>query len=126
MLFNPLELEFDEAIEAFKNSAMSKDIAGRANYQIAKVYILKEDEINAVQSVQKAIDIDPTFRYKAEKEPLFDGIREYLAGMQMVSDAQMKLEHEIDAKVQEKYKKDLKKDISKEEVHFNYMDRFNQ
>ena len=120
-----LKGEFDQAIDAFKNAAFDKDISGKAYYQIAKVYILKEDEISAAQFIQKSIDIDPTFRYKAEREPLFNGIKEYLAGMQMVSQAQMRLEQEIDEKVKEKYDKDSKKSASENEIQFNYMDRFN-
>ena len=78
-----------------------------AYYQMAKIYMLKEDEISAVNNIQKAMDVDPTFRYKAEKEPLFCNIIEYLEGMQMVSSAQVKLQHEID-----------------EKVNFNYFDKF--
>ena len=120
-----LKGEFDSAIDAFKNAATDKEIAGRAYYQIAKVYILKEDEISAAQFIQKSIDIDPTFRYKAEREPLFNSIKEYLAGMQMVSQAQMKLEQEVDEKVKEKYDKESKKSSATNEVQFNYMDKFN-
>ena len=118
-----LKGELDSAIDSFKNAALDKDIAGRAYYQIAKVFILKEDEISAVENVQKAIDIDPTFRYKAEKEPLFNSIKEYLAGMQMVSQAQIKLEQEIDEKVKEKYEKEYS-ESEINNVHFDYLDKF--
>jgi len=136
-----LKGEFDKAIEAFKNSIFDREISGRAYYQMAKVYMLKENEIAAVEHVQKAIDVDPTYRYKAEKEPLFKSISEYLEGIQMVSNAQMKLEQGIDEKVKEKFEKeyssnndkDNKKNLEEsgyteedlEKVHFNYFDKFN-
>ena len=98
---------------------------------MAKVYILKENEITAVENIQKAIDVDPTFRYKAEKEPLFQNIAEYLEGMQMISTAQMKLEQEIDEKVKEKYEKESnhseEKEVTQtelENIHFNYFYKF--
>lgn len=120
-----LKGEFDSAIDAFKNASMDKEVSGRAYYQIAKVCILKEDEITATQYIQKAIDEDPTFRYKAEKEPLFSSIREYLAGLQMISHAQVKLEQEVDTKVKERYNSELKNIKPEDAIQFNYMDRFN-
>lgn len=113
-----LKGEFDEALKSFESVLYDKDLSARAYYQMARVYILKEDEISAASYIQKAIDLDPTYRYKAEKEPLFDSIKEYLAGMQMVSKAQMKLEQEIDDKVKEKYEKEMNN------IHFDYMDKF--
>lgn len=119
-----LKGEFDNAIEAFQNSAYDKDIAGRAYYQIAKVYILKENEIEAVENIKKAIDIDPTYGYRAEKEPLFNNVLDYLEGIKMVSSAQMKLEHNIDKKVKEKFEKEYS-EAELDKVHFNYFDKFN-
>lgn len=119
-----LKGEFDKALEAFQNAAFDKEVSGRAYYQMAKVYILKENEIDAVSNIQKAIDVDPTFRYKAENEPLFSNIIEYLQGIQMISTAQMKLEQEIDDKVKERYEEEYTKE-DLEKVHFNYFDKFN-
>lgn len=118
-----LKGEFDLAIESFKSVLFDKEIAPKAYYQIAKVYILKEDEISAVENIQKAIELDPTYRYKAEKESLFDGIKEYLVGMHMISRAQAKLEQEIDKKVREDFEKEYQNEIK--DVNFNYLDRFN-
>ena len=48
---NILYTKLDEAIDAFRKSTPDKDIAARAYYQIAKVYILKDDEISSVENI---------------------------------------------------------------------------
>ena len=86
-----------------------------------------------------SIEIEPSYRYKAEKEPMFQNIKDYLTGVHMVSQAQMKLEKAIDEKVKLEYEKAYEKeepvsinmddieiqDVKEEEVEFNFMDKFN-
>ena len=100
-------------------------------YQLAKTYILNSDEIKAVNYIEYAIEIDPGYRYKAESEPLFKGIKDYLTGMHMVSQAQMKLEQEIDEKVKEKYEKEyedikINDNVTEDDVEFNFMDKYKE
>ena len=110
---------------------MDHEIAGKAYYQLAKTYILDSDEIKAVNYIEYAIEIDPSYRYKAESEPLFKNIKDYLTGMHMVSEAQMKLEQEIDEKVKEKYEQDYQKieindKVTEDDVEFNFMDKYKE
>ena len=121
----------NEAEANFKKSALDPEIASKAYYQLAKTYILNNDEIKAVNYIEYAIDIDPSYRYKAESEPLFKDIKDYLTGMHMVSQAQMKLEQEIDEKVKEKYEKDYNKieinnNVKEDDVEFNFMDKYKE
>ena len=131
--------ELDEAAEAFKSAAQSKEIAAKAYYQLAKICTLKANEIEAISYIEYAIEIEPSYRYKAEKEPMFQNIKDYLTGVHMVSQAQMKLEKAIDEKVKLEYEKAYEKeepvsinmddieiqDVKEEEVEFNFMDKFN-
>lgn len=126
---NLLKGELKLAEENFKKSALDPELASKSYYQLAKTYILDNDEIRAVNYVQYAIEIDPGYRYKAESEPLFKNIKDYLTGVHMVSEAQMKLEQEIDEKVKEKYQKeydkiDIDENIKEDDVEFNFMDKY--
>ncbi len=131
--------ELEEATEAFKSAAQSKEIAAKSYYQLAKICALSANEIEAISYIEYAIEIEPSYRYKAEKEPLFQNIKDYLTGVHMVSQAQMKLEKAIDEKVKLEYEKayedeepvsvnmdDIEiQDVKEEEVEFNFMDKFN-
>ena len=126
-----LKGELKDAEENFKKSALDPDIAGKAYYQLAKTYILNNDEIKAVNYIEYAIEIDPGYRYKADSEPLFKGIKDYLTGMHMVSQAQMKLEQEIDEKVKEKYEQEIENikindNVTEDDVEFNFMDKYKE
>ena len=129
----------DEATEAFRSAAQSKEIAAKSYYQLAKICILKSSEIEAISYIEYAIEIEPSYRYKAEKEPLFKDIKDYLTGVHMVSQAQMKLEKAIDEKVKKEYEHEYEKEevvsvnmddieiqeVKEEEIEFNFMDKFN-
>lgn len=119
-----LKGELLEAERMFKRSLYDKDLAGKSYYQLAKVYILNDEEIKAVTYLEYAIEIDATYRYKAESEPLFKKIKDYLTGIHMVSQAQMKLEREINEKVNEKYSNSEYRQIEIGEDSFNYMDKY--
>lgn len=110
--------EFEEATEKFKKAAESKDFSAKSYYQLAKTAILQEREIDAISYIEYAVELDPGYRYKAETEPLFQNIKDYLKGMHMVSDAQMKLEKAINEKVKFEYEKEENKEIDgQEKIH---------
>lgn len=119
-----LKGELIDAETMFKRALYNKDLAAKSYYQLAKVYILNGEDIKAVTYLEYAIEIDASYRYKADSEPLFEKIKDYLTGLHMVSQVQMKLEKEIDKKVSENYKADDYQQIDDEEAQFNYMDRF--
>ena len=120
--------ELEEAKEAFKQSATGSEIAAKSYYQLAKIAMLQMNEIEAISYIEYAIEKEPSYRYKAETEPLFKDIKDYLTGMHMVSQAQMKLEKAIDEKVKKEYEREIvEPEIQevKEVVEFNFMDKFN-
>lgn len=120
--------ELDEAIKNFRQSATSSEIAAKSYYQLAKISMLQDDEIAAVSYIEYAIEKEPSYRYKAESEPLFKNIKDYLTGVHMVSQAQMKLEKAIDEKVKNEFEKEMPEpEIQEvnEVVEFNFMDKFN-
>ncbi len=99
-------------------------MTAKSYYQLAKVYVLNGEEIKAVTYLEYAFEIDPSYRYKAESEPMFKKIKDYLKGMHMASQAQMKLEQEIDEKVNEKYSTQEYEQIELTDNTFNYMDKY--
>lgn len=116
--------ELSEAERMFKRSLYDKDLAAKSYYQLAKVYILNDEEIKAVTYLEYAFEIDASYRYKAESEPLFKKIKDYLTGIHMVSQAQMKLEQEINEKVNEKYSNSEYEQMEIGDEAFNYMDKY--
>ena len=113
-----------EAERMFKRSLYDKDLAAKSYYQLAKVYILNDEEIKAVTYLEYAIELDASYRYKSESEPLFKKIKDYLTGIHMVSQAQMKLEQEINEKVNEKYSNSEYEQMELTDTPFNYMDKY--
>ena len=55
---------------------------------------------------------------------LFKKIKDYLTGIHMVSQAQMKLEQEINEKVNEKYSNSEYEQMEIGDEAFNYMDKY--
>jgi tetratricopeptide (TPR) repeat protein len=120
-----LKGDLDSAEKAFKKSVYDKDLSAKSYYQLAKVYILKNEEIKAISYLEYAVNIDSTYRYKADTEPLFKSIKDYLTGLHMVSRAQLKLEQEVNEKVKEKFEKEKNySQIEISDAQFNYLDRF--
>lgn len=71
LIYNDLE----EAEKYFMKSIDGKDVEPKAYYNLAKIYMLKGDKENAIKFLNVAIDIDPYFYKKAEKEPIFIPIK---------------------------------------------------
>ncbi|MBO5141589.1 MAG: tetratricopeptide repeat protein [Clostridia bacterium] len=82
---NLLKGELDQAEKMFKKSLVSKELTAKSYYQLAKVYILNDEEIKAVTYLGYAIDIDSSYKYKAESEPLFAKIKDYITGLSMAN-----------------------------------------
>jgi tetratricopeptide (TPR) repeat protein len=120
-----LKGELEASEKAFKKSVYDKDLSAKSYYQLAKVFILRGEEIKAISYLEYAINIDGAYRYKADTEPLFKGIKDYLTGLHLVSQAQFKLEQEVNEKVKEKFEKEKNySQIEIGDVQFNYLDRF--
>ena len=90
---NLLKGELEQAEKMFKKSLVSKDLTAKAYYQLAKVYILNDEEIKAVTYLSYAIDIDSSYKYKAESEPLFAKIKDYITGLSMANKVMQQAEN---------------------------------
>lgn len=130
-----LKGELEDASARFKEASISPDFAAKSFYQLAKICMLQSNEIEAISYIECAVEKDPGYRYKAESEPLFKNIKDYLTGVHMVSQAQMKLEKAIDEKVKTEFEKEEQEEAKKETdveildvkepIEFNFMDKFN-
>ncbi len=80
-----LKGELEEAEEMFKKALVSKDLTAKCYYQLAKVYVLKDDNVRAVTNLGYAIHMDASYQYKAESEPLFGKIKDYITGLNMAN-----------------------------------------
>jgi len=90
---NLLKGELEHAEAMFKKSLNSKDLTAKSYYQLAKVYILNDEEIKAVTYLGYAINIDSSYKYKAESEPLFSKIRDYITGLSMANKVMQQAEN---------------------------------
>ena len=70
--------DYDLAMEYFKNS-IYEDLEPNAYYQLAKIYIIKNEKDMAINFLNKAIQLDKNLIKKAEIEPVFEPIKQYIA-----------------------------------------------
>ena len=71
------EKDIDSAMEYFQKS-IYEDLEPSAYYQLAKIYILKNEKDMAINFLNKAIELDKSLMKKAEKEPVFESIKQYI------------------------------------------------
>lgn len=71
------EKDLDLAMEYFQKS-IYEDLEPSAYYQLAKIYILKSEKDMAINFLNKAIELDKSLIKKAEKEPVFESIKQYI------------------------------------------------
>ena len=69
--------DYDLAMECFKNS-IYEDLEPNAYYQLAKIYIIKNEKDMAINFLNKAIQLDKNLIKKAEIEPVFEPIKQYI------------------------------------------------
>lgn len=71
------EKDLDSALDYFQKS-IYEDLEPSAYYQLAKIYILKNEKDMAINFLNKAIELDKSLMKKAEKEPVFETIKQYI------------------------------------------------
>ncbi|MGN1298962.1 MAG: tetratricopeptide repeat protein [Candidatus Scatovivens sp.] len=71
------EKDFDLATEYFQKS-IYEDLEAKSYYQLAKIYILKNEKDMAINFLNKAIELDKELIKLAEKEPVFEPIKQYI------------------------------------------------
>ena len=76
-LISLIQKEYDVAEERFSES-MYEDLEARSYYQLAKVYVLKDEKDKAIHFLNRAIELDESLLEKANKEKCFETIRNYI------------------------------------------------
>ena len=71
------EKDLDSASNYFQN-AIYEELEPIAYYQLAKIYLLKNQKDMAINFLNKAIELDKSLMKKAEKEPIFESIKQYI------------------------------------------------
>ena len=89
-----IEKDLDAAEKYFEKSLYDEDLEAMSYYQLAKIYAIKGLKEKAINFVNKAIEIDPKLLKKAEKEKIFDGIKEYITVSVKMDDISEKEEKE--------------------------------
>jgi len=69
--------DLDVAEKYFENSLYG-ELEAKAYYQLAKIYILKNEKDMAINFLNKAIEIEPELLEQANKEKTFKSIREHI------------------------------------------------
>ena len=87
-----IENDIETAQEYFKDS-IYEELEPKAYYQLAKIYLMKNEKDIAINFLNKAIELDKSLMKKAEKEPAFESIKQYITvSVNMVDDNEEKQE----------------------------------
>ena len=87
------ENDLESAREHFKKSIYD-ELEPKAYYQLAKIYILKNEKDMAINFLNKAIELDNKLMKKAEKEPAFESIKQYITVSVKMDEDETEIEKE--------------------------------
>lgn len=68
----------DKAEEYFTMCLYSEILEPKAYFELAKIYMLKNEREKAITFINKAIELDRSLKKKADEEPIFIPIRTYI------------------------------------------------
>lgn len=70
--------DMEAAEKYFTECLYSDELEPRAYFELAKIYMLKGEREKAITFVNKSIEIDISFKKKADEEPIFIPIKAYI------------------------------------------------
>lgn len=70
--------DLEKAEEYFTICLYSQKLEPKAYFELAKIYMLKNEREKAITFINKAIELDVSLKEKAEEEPIFIPIRRYM------------------------------------------------
>ena len=73
-----IEEDLQEAEKYFAECLMSEELEAKAYYQLAKIYMVKEEKDKAILFANKAIEIDESYFKIIASEKIFETIKEHL------------------------------------------------
>lgn len=70
--------DLDKAEEYFTICLYSDALESKAYFELAKIYMLKNEREKAITFVNKALELDENLKTKIDEEPIFISIRRYI------------------------------------------------
>ena len=70
--------DIDKAEEYFTECLYNEELEPRAYFELAKIYMLKQEKDKAIAFANKAIELDRNMKKKVDEEPIFIPIRIYI------------------------------------------------
>ncbi len=78
--------------EKYFSESLYEELEGKSYYQLARIYIIKNQKDKAITFINKAIEIEPALLEKAIKEKLFESIKQYFTVSVRLDESQTKEE----------------------------------
>ena len=66
-----------ELAEKYFTESLYDELEGKSYYQLARIYIIKNQKDKAITFINKAIELEPELLKKAVKEKIFEPIKQY-------------------------------------------------
>lgn len=104
--------DLDKAEEYFTICLYSEILEPKAYFELAKIYMLKNERERAITFINKAIELDKNLKVKVDEEPIFIPIRMYIE--------LPKIEETEEAKKEKQARKSLSK---KEKEIIEYLEK---
>ena len=105
-----------EIAEKYFKSSLYEELESKSYYQLAKIYVLKNEKDMAIVFLNKAIEIEPELLEKANKEKIFASIREHIT-------VSVKMENDIEKDIYNINTNNRKNNILKiEKIALEYLE----
>ncbi|MBR6033274.1 MAG: tetratricopeptide repeat protein [Clostridia bacterium] len=108
--------DIESAEEYFTECLYSNELEPSAYFELSKIYMLKGERENAITFVNKAIELDISYKKKADEEPILIPIKPYIV---------IPKEEEIKSQVKRKINKKAKANIEYLEKTYHVVENLN-
>ena len=95
-----MEEDLEEAEKELVECLMSEELEAKAYYQLAKIYLIKQEKDKAIIFANKAIEIDDSYLQIISKDKMFQPIREYLTVSVKMEEKEIKKPSKRDEEIQ--------------------------
>ena len=95
-----MEEDLEEAEKELVECLMSEELEAKAYYQLAKIYLIKQEKDKAIIFANKAIEIDDSYLQIISKDKMFQPIKEYLTVSVKIEEKEIKKPNKRDEEIQ--------------------------
>lgn len=95
-----MEEDLEEAEKELVECLMSEELEAKAYYQLAKIYLIKQEKDKAIIFANKAIEIDDSYLKIISKDKMFHPIKEYLTVSVKMEEKEIKKQNQRDEEIQ--------------------------